>query len=93
MLKGFFLKNLIVLFVIIAQKLRKLWEVDLLIEENMKLTPLEIKLAATINENHLRNFQKLRLAIDEISEDNYLVCNSPEYHKRQATHIVPWSTL
>lgn len=71
---------------------RNLWEVDLLIEKNLDLLPVEIKLSATIGPSHIKNFDKLRSLI-KASESNYLICNTPEAMKRKNTLINSWSNL
>ncbi len=71
---------------------RNLWEIDLLIEKNMELIPVEVKLSATIGPVHLKNFDKLR-ALVKTSGSNYLVCNSPEIITRRNTLITSWLNL
>ncbi len=71
---------------------RNLWEIDLLIEKNLALLPVEVKLSATIGPSHIKNFEKLRLLLN-ISESNYLICNTPEAMKRKNTFINSWLNL
>ncbi len=71
---------------------RNLWEIDLLIEKNLELLPIEVKLSATIGPSHIRNFDKLRSLI-KVSESNYLICNTPEALKRKNTFINSWVNL
>jgi len=71
---------------------RNIWEIDLLIEKNLELIPLEIKLSATIGTTHLKNFTKL-LTVVEPSKTNYLICNTPEIIKRKNTFITSWTNL
>jgi hypothetical protein len=71
---------------------RNLWEVDLLIEKNLKILPVEIKLSATIGPSHLKNFEKLRMLVDT-SDSSYLICNTSAAKKRKNPLINSWSNL
>lgn len=71
---------------------RNLWEIDLLIEKNLELIPIEIKLSATIGPSHLKNFDKLRSLVNT-SELNYLICNTAAAMKRKNTLINSWTNL
>ncbi len=72
---------------------RNLWEIDLLIERNMKIIPVEVKLASTIHSDHLENFGKVRANIKNISDNNYLICNQDEVAKRNNSIITSWRYL
>lgn len=72
---------------------RNLWEIDLLIEENNQLQPIEVKLAATINNQHLKNFPKVEELIENITDNRYLICNSEENFKKKGINIVNWRGL
>ncbi|HOM09100.1 MAG TPA: ATP-binding protein [Spirochaetota bacterium] len=72
---------------------KNIWEVDLLIERNMNMIPVEIKLSATITENHLKNFKLLRNVLQGLDDSNYLICNRKEYNRMKGTHISYWGSL
>jgi len=72
---------------------RRTWEIDLVIERNMKLIPVEIKLASTISSSHLENFKKLREKADNVSPDNYLICGQSEAVRRSDSIITSWTYL
>lgn len=72
---------------------KNIWEVDLLIERNMKIVPVEIKLSATITENHIKNFKLLRNVLHGLDNSNYLICNRKEYIHMKGTHISYWGSL
>lgn len=72
---------------------RNLWEIDLLIEKNLEILPVEIKLSANINSAHLKNFGRIRELLNNIAPENYLVCNQPEIMKLKNTHITSWRFL
>lgn len=69
---------------------RKLWEMDLLLEQDLQIAALECKLAATIGASHLKAFPKLRTLLPETQPGGWLVCNAPEYQLRSGIGIVPW---
>lgn len=72
---------------------RNRWEIDLVVERNMKLLPVEIKLASTITSDHLSNFIRLRDNVDNAGPYNYLVCNQPDVVKRNDSLITSWRYL
>jgi predicted AAA+ superfamily ATPase len=72
---------------------KNIWEVDLLIERDAKIIPVEIKLTATINESHLKNFNLLRSILQGLSDSNYLITNRREYMHMKGTHICYWESL
>jgi len=72
---------------------RNLWEIDLLIEENNQLQPIEVKLAATISNQHLKNFPKVAELIENITDNRYLICNSEGNFKKKGINIVNWRGL
>jgi predicted AAA+ superfamily ATPase len=72
---------------------RNLWEIDLLIERNLSLMPVEIKLTGTVSGAHLENFGKLREMFNNIADENYLVCGAAESMKMGKSRITSWRYL
>jgi len=72
---------------------RNLWEIDLMLERNMKIIPVEVKLSGTINQSHLKNFKKLRESVDNTEPDNILICSQPDVKKIKDTTVTSWRYL
>lgn len=72
---------------------KNIWEIDILVERGNKIIPVEIKLSATINEGHLKNFNLLRKALRWLDDSNYLITNRKEYMHMKGTHICYWGSL
>lgn len=72
---------------------KNLWEIDLVLDMNGELTPIEIKLTSTVTESHIQNFQKFRGTYKNVSKFNYLVCNQRDSLLRQNTQVVYWGNL
>jgi hypothetical protein len=72
---------------------KNLWEIDLILERNLKFVPIEIKLSATITSGHLKNFFKARDIIENIDTDNYLICSHEKNYQMNNTRICSWMGL
>ncbi len=72
---------------------KNIWEIDLLLERNRVVTPLEIKLSATITGEHLKNFSRLCNSLTGLAAENYVISNQRERFFRQGTHVIHWGAL
>ena len=72
---------------------KNLWEIDLVLDMNGELTPIEIKLTSTVMARHFQNFQKFRNTYKNVAKFNYLICNQRDPLLRQNTQIIYWGNL
>mgnify|MGYP001611490637 CR=1 FL=1 len=72
---------------------KNLWEIDLVLDMDGELTPIEIKLASTVMGRHLQNFQKIRNTYKNVVKSNYLICNQKDPLLKQNTQIIYWGNL
>lgn len=72
---------------------RNLWEIDLLLEKNREIIPVEIKFTSTVKPEHFKNFKKVREPIKIISKENVLICNQVEPILQFNTNITSWKYL
>lgn len=69
-------------------------EVDLLIEDNLKLIPIEIKLSATISPEHLRSLRKWQQVTDSPVKNALLICNTPNILQiAEGAIAFPWRLI
>lgn len=65
-------------------------EVDLLIEQNEKLFPIEIKSSMTIQSDHIKSLEKFSNITEQASEDKKLVYAGDAALTLKNVKIIPW---
>lgn len=67
-------------------------EIDLLIDHNNQITPIEIKSSQTINLSFFDNLTKWSEMAEKSTENNYVIYGGDENQKRKNGHIENWKT-
>jgi predicted AAA+ superfamily ATPase len=67
------------------------WEVDLIVEHNLRLYPVEIKLNATPTPHHVVSLERWMTAAGKKSESGLLICGAAKpVAIAENIHAVPW---
>lgn len=72
---------------------KNLWEIDMVLDMNGELTPIEIKLTSTVTGSHIQNFQKFRNTYKNVTKFNYLICNQKDSFLKHNIQIIYWGNL
>ena len=68
-------------------------EIDVLIEREKKLLPLEIKSGATLSSDWFNALNAWVKLAEDVAGKAYLVYGGTEKQKRQGIHVIPWQSI
>lgn len=69
-------------------------EVDLIVEDNLQLIPIEIKLTATLSPEHLRSLKKWQEVVQTPVKEALLLCQTPAIQEMtQGIWAYPWHLI